>query len=326
LKVLTTIPGTPGKFWADNTTLVSDECRTIYISYKGRLQQHFQSLRIAIKLILKRKGFDVIVVDGGPIGAWFSWLQGLTPLRRTPTLMIDCLWYKQDKLVVKGAKRVLTRLGTRGVDKFAVWARHEVQDYSRYFKLPQHKFVFIPFHTTTEGYTFEIKTGDYIFSGGDGDRDYSTLIEAVKGFNIKVFIAARKAIPAYSKEEHPNIMVRSVTPGEFRNHMAGSKIVVVPMKSGLLHSGGQQTYLNAMAMGKPVIVCSPAAGDYIEHWKTGVVLLHSDVNGLREAIVRLIRDSNLASEMGKAAKDCAKLFSTENTMRQVLELAKSLTK
>jgi glycosyltransferase involved in cell wall biosynthesis len=108
--------------------------------------------------------------------------------------------------------------------------------------------------------------------------------------------------------------------------MAGSLMVVVPLKGGLLHSGGQQTYLNAMRMGKPVIVCSPAAGDYIEHWKTGVVLSTGDVNALRDAIVRLMNDSGLAIEMGRAAEDSAKLFSTENTMSRVLDLAQSLIK
>ena len=40
----------------------------------------------------------------------------------------------------------------------------------------------------------------------------------------------------------------------FRNLRTGSRLVVVPMEAGHFHVGGEQTYLNAMAMGKPVIV------------------------------------------------------------------------
>jgi glycosyltransferase involved in cell wall biosynthesis len=59
--------------------------------------------------------------------------------------------------------------------------------------------------------------------------------------------------------------------------MAGARLVVLPLKGGLLHSGGQQTYLNAMALGKPVIVADDCGADeYIMHNVTGIVLVPGD--------------------------------------------------
>ena len=66
-------------------------------------------------------------------------------------------------------------------------------------------------------------------------------------------------------------------------------IVVIPM-GGHLHSGGQQTFLNAMAVGKPVIVTDPVgASSYIEHGITGLLVSLGDKIRLGEALQYLSR-------------------------------------
>ena len=318
LKIITTIPARVSQRWRGETSFVKPP--QVFIN--SRVFAFLYSLKL---LIFSRK-CDVVVTPSDRVGNRFALLQGLLRINPVPHLMIDCLWTKPEPSSLRFIKRGLSKIANRGVRKYVVWAKHEMKDYPRALGLPEDKFTYIPFHTTTEGYDFRVEQGDYIFAGGDGDRDYSTLIDAVKGIPVKVVIATRTKINGYLKEKYPNVSVEATSHEDFRKLMASCLMVVVPMKGGLLHSGGQQTYLNAMSMGKPVIVCSPAAGDYIEHWKTGVVLPNGDVNGLRDAIVRLMNDSRLAIEMGRAAEDTAKLFSTENTMTQVLELAKSLNR
>jgi glycosyltransferase involved in cell wall biosynthesis len=316
IKIVTTIPARVSKKWKEETSFVKPP--QVFIN--SRLFPILYSLKL---FILSRR-CDAVITPCDRVANRFALLQGLLCVNPIPHLMIDCLWYKPEPSLFRFIKRVLSKIANRGVRKYVVWAKHEMGDYPRVLDLPGDKFVYIPFHTTTEGYDYQVEHGDYIFAGGDGDRDYSTLIEAVKNIPVKVYIATRTKIDGYSNEKYPNVLVKATSPEDFRKLMAGSLMVVVPMKGGLLHSGGQQTYLNAMRMAKPVIVCSPAAGDYIEHWRTGVILPNGDVNGLRDAIVRLMKDSQLAIEMGRAAEDSARLFSTENTMGQVLELAKSL--
>jgi len=316
VKILTTIPARVSKRWKGETSFVKPP--QVFIN--SRLSPFLYSL----KLFILSSKCDVVITPSDRVGNVFALLQGLLRINPVPHLMIDCLWYIPKSSLLQFIKRRLHKIGNRAVRKYVVWAKHEMEDYPRVSNLPEGKFAYIPFHTTTEGYDFQMEHGDYIFAGGDGDRDYSTLIEAVKNIPIKVCIATRVKIDGYSNDKYPNILVKPTSHEDFRKLMAASLMVVVPMKGGLLHSGGQQTYLNAMRMGKPVIVCGPAARDYIEHWRTGVVLSHGDVNGLRDAIARLVKDSQLAIEMGRAAEDSAKLFSTENTMSQVLDLAKSL--
>jgi glycosyltransferase involved in cell wall biosynthesis len=106
--------------------------------------------------------------------------------------------------------------------------------------------------------------------------------------------------------------------------MAGAAIVVVPMEAGHLHSGGQQTYLNAMAMGKPVIVCDPRGPQgYIEDGKNGILLDYGDSEGLRRAILTLLSQPDLAAAMGRTAwtRIESGSYSTEACMRAVAALA-----
>src|SRR5260370_37033629 len=74
--------------------------------------------------------------------------------------------------------------------------------------------------------------------------------------------------------------------------MARARIVVVPMQANLLRTGGQQTFLNAMHMRKPVILTDPEGGrDFIEHGKTGLLVPYPDVPALRDAILYLLQNA-----------------------------------
>jgi glycosyltransferase involved in cell wall biosynthesis len=102
-------------------------------------------------------------------------------------------------------------------------------------------------------------------------------------------------------------------------------IVVVPMEGGLLHSGGQQSFLNAMAVGKPVIVTDPdGASSYIEHGVTGLLVPPGDTKQLGEALQYLLEDENRRREMGERALAVAARFSVENAYDNICALADEL--
>ena len=326
IRVVTTIPGTHGMFWGDNTTLISEKCKPkMYGPKKGKLYLHFLSCSVAVKLLLKRKKFDVAVVEGGPMGAWFSWLQSLFFFDKIPTLMIDCLWYRQSNSFIRMIKGFLMRLSNKSVSTYTVWARHEVNDYSREFGIAKEKFVYVPFHTTIENYVFETRDDGFIFAGGNGDRDYKTLIEAVRGLAIPVLIAATDTRLFKGLTIPSNISIKGLTHQEFRKKMAACRVAVVPMQGGLLHSGGQQTFLNSMAMGKPTIIVGPRAAEgYIEHGKSGLIIKYGDVAGLREAIVALYNDSDYRQKMGVAGQSFASRLTTERFVRTIFAIAESL--
>src|SRR5208282_1721356 len=96
-----------------------------------------------------------------------------------------------------------------------------------------------------------------------------------------------------------HVRVEGTTVAGFRQAMASARLVVVPMQKGLLHSGGQQTCLNAMLLGKPTIAVGRKwAVDFIDDGVDGLVVDYEDPEGLRRAVRRVLDDPNAALRMG----------------------------
>jgi hypothetical protein len=99
--------------------------------------------------------------------------------------------------------------------------------------VPRDKFVFVPYHATIlPSDKPSASAQDYIFAGGDSNRDYGTLIEAVRGLRVKVIIAALHRHHFDGIENPSNVKIVTVSPREFARLMAESRFVVVPMRSG----------------------------------------------------------------------------------------------
>src|SRR4029077_6698839 len=107
----------------------------------------------------------------------------------------------------------------------------------------------------------------YIFAGGDTQRDYGTLCRAVAGLDIKVVIAIRARGLLKGIEGPPNVEVITTHPFGFLRWLLHAYINVVPLERDTLRSAGQQTFLNAMALGTVAVVTdAEGAGDYVENW------------------------------------------------------------
>jgi len=59
----------------------------------------------------------------------------------------------------------------------------------------------------------------------------------------------------------------------------------VPLREGMLRSAGQQTYLNAMVLGKPVVVSDvPGTRDHIVDGQTGLIVPPADSDALARTL------------------------------------------
>ena len=102
-----------------------------------------------------------LVTEGGISGQAFAWLQALIPWGRKPHVMIDCNWYRPASRLRRMLQRWRVRLAARSVERFVVWASHEVADYARAFDLPCDKLEYVPFHTTLHDYQFTVRDDGY---------------------------------------------------------------------------------------------------------------------------------------------------------------------
>jgi len=324
-RVITDVPGRPGGFWGSHTHLVQIRFdKAVLLRWLGkRWAERVYGLLLAVKLLLCRSRFDAVVTGGGPCGMFFAWLQALVPWGRRPHVMVDCNWYVPRSRLRHWLKRLEVQAAAAVVDTFVVWASHEVEDYARAFNVGRHKFRYVPFHSTLDYYTYDLRDEGYLFAGGNYDRDFLTLVRAVTDCPVPTLIATTRRRELLGDTEVPeHVRIQGTTHEGFRQAMAAARLVVVPMANGLLHSGGQQTCLNAMVMGKPTIAVGRRwATDLIRHGDTGLIVDYEDVEGLRQAIQWVLNNPGEAQQMAARGQQHAAHFSTRRCMETIYRLA-----
>ena len=314
--VLATMPG-PDPLW---NTYVED-----YLPPNaGSLSDHRALLKLA-------KDRQVLILCGS-VGRRqryrdliFAILLKLLP-RRPRVLIHDATWEPGSESLAREFPFLarflprLARLAIAAVDgphvRYAVLSSKEVETFPRIWGVDADRVVFQPFPNTLHGYR-DMPTRDdgYLFAGGNSVRDYGLLEAALEGTGIPTRIAA-KWQPARGL---PHLKSGSTSHEEFMSLLANARAVVVPLRQ-TVRSAGQQTYLNAMGLRKPVIVTdAPGVRDYVIDGVTGVIV-PPDVQALRAAILHVMdpANANFYSAMGERAReDVFKRF-TEETFRHGL--------
>jgi glycosyltransferase involved in cell wall biosynthesis len=324
--VLTDIPGKSGRFWGDHTTYVGPSRPPAWLLrlLGRRWADNLTGCAAALRMFLRRGRCQGVVTDGGASGLLVAWLQALCPWGRKPHVMIDCNWYLSSSPLRNWFKGLRLRAASRSVERFVVWAAHEVEDYARAFGLPREKLEYVPFHTTLHDYQYEVRDDGYLFAGGNYDRDYPSLVEAVRPLGVPTWIATTLPGQLRGVELPPHVRVEGTSAAGFRQAMAAAKLVVVPMRKGLLHSGGQQTCLNAMLMGKPTIAVGRKwAVDFIRDGDNGLIVDYEDVAGLRRAVAWVLENPDAARRMGERGRLDAARFTTQRTMESVYQVVKA---
>jgi glycosyltransferase involved in cell wall biosynthesis len=286
---------------------------------------HLYSLREdffwAWRLFRTSKHYDAVLTGNERTSLIFALMQRLLRREKIPHILIDCLWNWPGGRWERWRKRVLLRWITSAVSRILVQSRREGTSYAAALGVRPEKFVFVPYHSTLCGAKPKVSEGDYIFAGGDSNRDYATLMEAVQGLKCRTLIAALFEHHFLGLDIPTNVEIVKAGRREFLDLMAGAAIVVVPLQKGLLHSGGEQTYENAMTLGKPVIVADEcAAHEYIEQGVTGIVVEPRNPVALREAILALLGDRQLAWRLGQKAKEASAAFEPERFFERVFEI------
>lgn len=213
----------------------------------------------------------------------------------------------------------LLRWGHSHIDRIITWSSVQRDFAVRTLGVPPEKIVLIRHFVDEKFWRPEACETTMICSAGREMRDFPTLIEAMRGLDIRCHIATgdlrgymEPAVRAiYEHGAIPqNITVGKLEPTELRALYARARFVVVP----LLHSdtdNGISVILEAMAMGKAVI-CSRTVGqvDVIQEGRTGILVPPRDVDSLRRAILSLWTEPDLAARMGRAGRDYIERYHT----------------
>lgn len=202
----------------------------------------------------RRKQYDVVLTDGEHIGIPLALLLKLARYQ-LPHVTIG-------HRIAAAKKRPFFRwLGIQShISRIALHSQRQHDLAIETLGLDEHHLALLPYQADTEFWRPQPEVAEerMICSAGLEFRDYPTLVEAVDGLDVRLVIGAashwsKRKNTAASTETPSNVEVVSFDYFALRELYARAAVVVVPLDD-VDFQAGVTTILEAMAMGKPVVV------------------------------------------------------------------------
>jgi glycosyltransferase involved in cell wall biosynthesis len=256
---------------------------------------------LAMHGCLRARHYDVIFSNGENVSVPLAAMLAMRPRRPRHVLIGHRLSAPKKKVFLKALRS--------GFDAVFVYAEAQKTYAERVLGIPASRLHLIPFHADTRFYypMAEARVEQRISSAGLELRDYPTLIEAVRGLDVDVRLAAaspwsKRKNETENRELPPNVSARGYGYRELRDLYASSRFVVVPLYDTDFQAG-VTTILEAMAMGKAVIVSrTRGQRDVIRDGINGIYVPPGDAEALRRAITDLLAAPGRAAELGANAR------------------------
>jgi hypothetical protein len=276
------------------------------------------------EVVRRARGYETVILSGNWRSDQLAAI-GIARLRRPPRVVMTVAAWKRGTSLVDRAANALGFRALRGRHiVFCVLSSDELESFPRTWGVAPEQVRFVPFGYTVPDGQLDLPVTDagVVFAGGDSLRDYGPLIQAAREMDAPIRIASRRlgdvAMPA-------NVVAGPVPPDRYDELFRTAAVVVVPLAGGTDRSAGQQTYLNAMAIGKPVIVTdAPGVRDYVDDRATGLIVPSGDAGALATAIRWVLDPANRdeVSAMRARARDVARTrFSTRSYVSRILAVA-----
>ena len=321
--------------------LSNDEIQSEYVqpNWFVRLfpkQSWLYGLFYMMQVIYTADKNSIVIIEGG-ISRWFfaGYINRFLVRRRRVMILNDCFleyhlgkerrcWFFPFVKFKKEWKIALARGSLLGFDTILLWSRKQIAPHAKMFHLPEERFCFIPFRSNhSERASYDLPIGRFIFSGGNGKRDYPCLVEAVRDTGIPVIVSATDPDVRKELELMPNLVVLGAPEPAYAQLTAASQFAVVPMIHSGVKGGAEGFFCDSMWHSKAVIACcNIAAEDYIIEGETGYIVPSGDSEGLRRRILELWHDPEKCKEMGRKGREhCEKYFTFKRYVQRNLRLA-----
>jgi glycosyltransferase involved in cell wall biosynthesis len=183
------------------------------------------------------------------------------------------------------------------------------------------KVFFIAPGIPEEVFKVSCSMGEYIFTGGYSNRDFSTLISAIYDLPINLVLVTSRHVFREIKEYNQIKVFYDLPIDHFRALLSKSLLVIIPLR-GFLPPSGATVVLEAMAMGKAVIATKNAGTvDFIVDGENGFLVEPGDVKTLREKIMFLLNNLNGVQRIGYNARESAKNYHEKLIADKFFEIA-----
>jgi len=275
----------------------------------GRLNE----IALALKALILRGNYDVIFTGKGP-GLFLALMRSLLRWKK-PRLLVLIERVRTNSIFDYFARPIIHSC-VNNVDKILCLSSLQRETHAMELKISKNRIVAIPYGIDTKFFKPEkTSTENFILCVGDACRDDETLLEAVRNLPInlirvsdefKIMETFKKQLKVgsrYSNLKEKVTLLHRVSDIQLKKLYAKSKIVVVPIQRHSNQPAGLTALLEAMAMGKAIIITRGlATEDYVINGETGIIINPGDVDQLKNAILWLLGDDLKRKILGNNAR------------------------
>lgn len=265
-------------------------------------------LYIPLLALFKRKDFDVVFSWSMRMGICYGIVNRCFRHRASPRHVFRDFHInltRKDRMY--RLKMVLLRLALPGIDYFLCTSREEEKIYSHMFHIPHNKIRFYP--DSPPKHLLEshpVSRRDYIFSYGNSDRDFDTLVEASRHLKERVIILSQRYAPQNSLPDTVQLITNKIPEGDLIELITSSRLVVLSLTDYAV-SAGQNSMVETMALGRPLVVtANMATMEYATHGETALFFKGKDPLELERHIRFLWENPEEAERMGQRAREAAR--------------------
>jgi glycosyltransferase involved in cell wall biosynthesis len=268
----------------------------LHLIEKKYLKNYFYQ---SLKAFLKRKNYDVIISHGAQSGLFYSLLASLFNMGNNPLhVIIDIGGMNGSR--INHYETPFIRMALKSKPAIIYHAKSQIELYNKAYPelLPISRF--IQFGVDIEYFAPKnVETENIVLSFGYYKRDYDTLIRAWGEVQTD---ARLKIIGTEGKTTDRVLYSGKVSINQLKEEITKSLFVVIPLQV-FNYSYGQMSFLQSMAMGKPVIVTkTPSSVDYLIDGQGTYFVDPYNVNDMAEKIHFLLSHQESLSEFGALAR------------------------
>lgn len=270
---------------------------------------------------------DYVVVNCSPVDLFdYCTAKLLFPGSRGRVVSLDTvLPVPHANSVAARAKLGVKKFLFRQVSLFLEYFR-ETDGYERHYGIPHDRFRYVPFKINRYERVLSTPTRDdgYIFCGGSTRRDFTTLIAAVRDLDwpVRIVTMSNEVIASHGSvlderdlPAHVQV-VRHDGSDSFLDHIAGARMVALPIVRENISASGIGVYLASMALGKCVVTSAGPAVNGVLPPDAALVVPPEDAAALRAAITRAWTDDALRQRVAAAGQRYALGLGGEDRLAQ----------
>lgn len=274
-------------------------------SFIGKLWHFWRNyIGLAFAALRSSKRNDTLITWQVFVGVTIGLMIRMFKINRR-LVILSFIYRPRTNRLVNKLRFTMTRLGLSAASIVVCYSSHEERVYSDIFSLPNTRFRFVRLGKTfTTGPCTVVKDTDrWVFSAGQSNRDYVTLIEAMRNVNARLTIATTNNV-AVPPDLSYRVVVELLEGPNFLSTMAMSSLVVLPLED-TDYSSGQIVLINAMALGKCIVITETKwTRDYVVHGENVWLVKPKDPEALSSSINLLLHDQGRRETIAHNAKEC----------------------